>query len=73
MENMPAIQAKINELNAISPGWTHLIGFSAITSFSYGQNGQTPTFNASSGLPVKVFLNNITGEVKIFSAHLFRI
>jgi hypothetical protein len=71
-ENRIKVQEKINELNQSSPGWVDVAGFHAITSFEFPVYGKGATFNPSAGFPVKIFVNNITGEVKLFAAALFK-
>ncbi len=73
MENVSKINAKLAELkNNTGHDWLHISGFSAITGFDFGQNGQSPNFNPGFGYPVKVFVDKVTGEVKLFSAGLFK-
>lgn len=73
-ENPVKIQNKIRELNTQSPAgqknWTALIGFNALTTVDFNYAGKA-IYNPSLGFPAKVFVNNTTGEIKIFSAHLF--
>jgi hypothetical protein len=70
-ESQELINAKVAQLNANSPagerGWTPLAGLHALTQFQFLQNSGA-MFTPSSGYPIKVFVNTITGEVKIFPA-----
>lgn len=79
MENPLKVQAKINELNSREPrgglgglsqnAWVATVGYFALTGFDY--NNGAPTFNAGFGVPVKVFTNIRTGEIKIYAASIF--
>lgn len=78
MENPLKVLQKINELNSkelrdvsgqIIPQWTSISGYFALTGFEFG-NG-SPNFNPGFGVPVKVFMNTRTGEIKTFSANHF--
>ena len=79
MENQIKVQTKINELNAseIRPGfpnpteWTAIGGYFSMTGFDFNHGKGQPIFNPSFGVPVKVFMNSRTGEVKTFSAYFF--
>lgn len=73
-ENTRKVQLKLAELNTgLNPAqWVSADGFSALTGFKFGKTNNDSQFLASSGVPVKVFFNNVTGEVKIFLAVLFR-
>ena len=52
------------------PGpWIAMNGVQALTNVV--KNGESFTFMPASGTPVKVFLNQQTGEVKLFPALLF--
>jgi len=77
-ENLLKVQQKINELNqkepkllfpAVSAIWSAVPGYFAITGFDYGQGN--PTFNANFGYPIKIFVNQKTGEMKFYPASLF--
>lgn len=77
-ENIIKIQQKINELNSKEPKflfpslavtWSTIPGYFAITGFDFGQGA--PTFNANFGYPIKVFINQRTGEMKFYPASLF--
>ncbi len=83
MENPGKVEAKIGELNRQEPKpktsigfplhtplvWKAVPGYFALTGFNYGQGN--PQFNPSYGYPVKVFVNERTGEMRIFPASLF--
>ena len=80
MEDVEKVQKLLNELNAkeaplhglggaFAGPWVHIQGYFAITGFDFKEGGNI--FNPSFGVPVKVFMNNKTGEIKIYSAFLF--
>ena len=80
MEDTQKIQQKLNELNSkesplfhlggqFAGPWVHVAGYFALTGVDLKEGGST--FNPSFGVPVKVFMNNKTGEIKTFSACLF--
>jgi hypothetical protein len=78
MENPQKVQLKINELNAkeprdalgrIIPQWAAIQGYFALTGFNY--NNGSPIFNANFGVPVKIFQNSKTGEIKIYGSNIF--
>ena len=66
MEDPVKVQQKINELNELGGNWIANKGYFAVTGFDF--NNGKPIFSPSLGIPVKVFNNTITGEVKIFLA-----
>lgn len=79
-KNMPPIdpqrvQNKLNELNATgqpgSPFWIVAEGLRALTSMTY-ENGVV-AFNPNNGIPLKVFVNTLSGELKLFDARLFTV
>ena len=47
-------------------------GFFAFTGFEFPKYGQGVIFNPSFGFPVKVFINNVSGEMRAFSAYFFK-
>jgi hypothetical protein len=51
--------------------WQEFPGYHALTKFDY--NNKAPIFTPSSGVPVKVFLNSNTGEIRIFLASIFEM
>lgn len=59
-------------LNSLTPGqnWVALAGWNAITTVSAGQGGQL-VYNPQVGRPVKAFLNQTTGEVRMFDSQFF--
>lgn len=67
------IQQQVNALNVDTPGqiWIVLDGFSALTTVEFKDDGPA-TFDPSRGLPLKTFINTVTGEVKIFHANMFK-
>lgn len=86
MENLQKVQQKVDELNKrdqrsglpmvpgilgqkSTPQWVAIEGYFALTGFS-NKSGQS-VFNSAFGVPVKVFLNNKTGAIEIFSSNLF--
>ena len=72
MENAAKVGAKIVDLQKqTGHKWVHVNGFNAVTGFDYG-TGQGANFNPGFGLPVKIFIDTVTGEVKLFSADLFK-
>jgi len=73
-ENQTKVQLKVSELNTglNPPQWVAADGLSALTGFKFGKGDNDAQFLGGSGIPVKVFFNNTTGEVKIFLAVLFR-
>ena len=72
--NPTKVQQKVDELNNESKigQWIPSDGLSAMTGFKYGFSDNDSQFLVGSGIPVKIFFNNKTGEVKIFLAVLFR-
>lgn len=66
------IQKKLTELNASSPKgrWFAADGLHAVTRFE--RKGASPMFIPGSGIPLKVFFNDTTGEVKTFLARNFK-
>lgn len=73
-ENPQKVQLKVAELNRglSTPQWVPADGLSALTGFKYGLKNDDAEFLVSTGIPVKVFFNNRTGEVKIYLAALFK-
>lgn len=73
-DNPRKVNLKLAELNKglATPQWVPADGLSALTGFKFGYNEHNSQFLSGSGIPVKVFFNNVTGEVKIFLAILFR-
>ena len=59
------------QTQSIPKVWQEFMGYSALTKFDY--NNGAPTFNPSSGVPVKAFLNTRTGEIRIFLASIFEM
>jgi len=62
----------IEALNRSTPGqiWIALDGIHALTTVTNG--GMTGiTFNPASGIVVKTFVNQNTGEIKLFPAKIF--
>ena len=79
VDSMPPIDPvkitnKVNELNlkdTNNPYWIPVDGYNAIT----GMNIQGPqiSFNPNVGVPVKIFVNARTGEIKTFDARAFTV
>ncbi len=85
IENRTLIANKIAELNEesynrsgartiIAPPpipqiWSAVGGYFVVTGFDFAQGKNI--FNPSHGYPTKVFLNGLTGEVKMYSANMF--
>lgn len=74
MENPEKVERKLAELNRnmITRPWFAAEGFHALNTFKFGAVGQGPTFKSDEGIPIKVFVNKVTGEFKIYSAYLFK-
>lgn len=74
MENPFKVQQKLNLLNRNLPTkpWFAAEGFHSLNTFKFGSVGQGPEFRGGEGIPIKVFVNKITGEFKIYSAYLFK-
>lgn len=49
--------------------WQEFTGYNALTKFDF--NNGAPIFHPSVGIPLKAFLNIVTGEVKLFVASIF--
>jgi hypothetical protein len=62
----------IQSLNSTTPGqaWIALEGLHALTTVINNGQGNI-SFNPGSGIVVKTFLNQSTGEIKLFPAKLF--
>ena len=73
MESVQKVQRKLNDLNKgiTSRPWVAVPGFNVMTTITFNAGGISPTFDANTGYPVKVFVNNLTGEVKTYSAYAF--
>ena len=79
MENPLKVQARVDELNAteIRAGvpepneWVAINGYFALTGFDFNHGKGQPNFNPGYGVPVKVFRNIRTGEIKTYSAYFF--
>lgn len=73
-ESPSKVQAKVIALNKVAPTgqkkWAALDGFNALTTVNFTVTGQA-NFNPGHGYPVKAFVNNVTGEIKLYSAYLF--
>ncbi len=52
--------------------WVITEGFHALTSLKFKGKDKKPTFNPSSGIPVKIFINKKTGELKTYYANQFQ-
>jgi len=74
-EDREKINQKLIELNGgtIEGPWTDGQGFHAIQKFTFEPDPVTSSkFYQNEGFPIKFFLNTVTGELKIFSARLFK-
>jgi len=72
MEDLIKVQEKIKELSKGKPGkWIPFSGFHALTKFEFGEGGKSPTFHPDSGVPLKIFVNVETGELRAFPAKVF--
>lgn len=69
------VLAKVNELNTEgnegAPNWIAAEGLRALILMSIN-DGKT-AFDATQGVPLKIFANTQTGEIKIFDARAFTI
>lgn len=69
MEDPEKIKSKLKELGE---GWVEANGYHALTSVEYSkQNPNGSTFNPARGIPLKVFVNPSSGEIKSFLADSF--
>ncbi len=66
-QDQAKIKAKIAELGV---GWVEAEGFFAITVVEM-KDDKSLIFQAAKGIPLKVFVNRITGEVRSFLADNF--
>lgn len=62
----------IESLNTSTPGqiWIALDGIQALTTVINSGSGNI-SFNPGSGIVVKTFVNQTTGEIKLFPAKIF--
>lgn len=62
----------IESLNLLTPGqiWIALDGIQALTTVINNGSGNI-SFNPGSGIVVKTFVNQTTGEIKLFPAKIF--
>ena len=62
----------IESLNASTPNqiWVALDGIQALTTVINNGSGNI-SFNPASGIVVKTFVNQTTGEIKLFPAKIF--
>ncbi len=69
------IQTKLDELNAEgnegAPHWVAAEGLRALTNFL--REDSKITFESNVGTPVKMFVNRLSGEVKIYDAVTFSV
>lgn len=68
--NSQKIQQKINELNSQGGSWATFNGTYALTQVDVTKD--SPTFFPASGVPVIIFVNNTTGELKLFPVIIFQ-
>lgn len=72
MEDLQKIQNKINELNGFGGTWIAADGTNALIKVQGDfRTNANVVFMPASGIPVKVFLNTLNGEIKMFPAILF--
>lgn len=71
MEIQSKIDEILKELNGgkITGTWMAIPGNHALTVVNF--NGKEANFNPGSGIPLKVFINVKTGEIKIYHATVF--
>lgn len=55
---------------SLGPAWKYYTGTYALTQVEVAQ--PVPNFNPASGIPMVVFVNSITGEIKLFPAVIFQ-
>jgi hypothetical protein len=71
--NPKMVQEKLTELNSLghpgAPYWISPDGLNALTTMT--NDGGVATFNPSNGIPLKIFVNTLSGEIKIFDARAF--
>jgi len=68
------IDAKIQELKTLTThDWIAVEGYHALTSVQINSvsSSTSANFNPGSGIPVKAFIDTITGEIKVFPYKLF--
>lgn len=66
------VQKLLNQLNKGKNGpWVPLDGYRALTVLEF-QSDKSATFNPSEGIPLKVFINVKTGEIKIYHVNFLR-
>ena len=72
VENPYKVDARLKQLNKglSNKPWVAIPGFNVMTGITFTPQG--PYFNSTSGYPVKVFVNIVTGEVKTYSAEFFK-
>jgi hypothetical protein len=58
-------------MNPQSQVWQAIPGYFTLTGFDFNKGKGAPLFNANFGVPVKIFQNIKTGEMRVFSAYLF--
>lgn len=68
-ENNQKIQQYIQFLNNLTPGqtWVPADGYQALTKIDI----EKKVFYPNNGIPVKVFINQTTGEMRMFPASIF--
>lgn len=70
-EDPVKVAAKLNALNTNGVAlWVAADGYNAITRMELQDDGSI-AFNPSVGVPTKVFVNQATGEIKLFDARTF--
>lgn len=64
--NLQKIEAK---RVALGMAWKYYTGTYALTNVDI--TTPVPNFNPASGIPLVVFVNTVTGEIKLFPAAIF--
>jgi len=71
--NLQLVQNKVTELNATgmpgAPNWIATDGLRTLTGMNV--ENEVITFTPNNGIPLKVFVNTESGEIKIFDARKF--
>lgn len=65
------IDRKIQELNVAGGNWFAADGLNALTGVEF--HGTSAQFKPATGIPVKVFINRVNGEMKVFPAVIFKV
>lgn len=69
-QNQTLIDQKIAELSRLTNHiWKEAQGYHALTMVDIRTSGVA--FNPASGIPIKVFVDTVSGELKMFPASMF--